>query len=88
MQAVEPPRPNNQLVLYGVPMPEANNMEGAGGGGASALVPVTPARQESGKAHLVLIQSVGNPWSSGLFDCYKHPINGIFMFHFHATLHE
>ena len=88
MQAVEPPRPNNQLVLYGVPMPEANNMEGGGGGGASALVPVTPARQESGKARLVLIQSVGNPWSSGLFDCYQHPINGIFMFHFHATLHE
>ncbi|XP_034684478.1 proline-rich receptor-like protein kinase PERK10 [Vitis riparia] len=77
MQAVEPPRPNNQLVLYGVPMPEGNNMEGAGGGGASALVPVTPARQESGKAHLVLIQSVGNPWSSGLFDCYQHPVNAI-----------
>ena len=87
MQVVEPPRPNDQLVMYAAPLPEANKMEGsAGGGGANALVPVT--RQESGQIHLILIQAVGNPWSSGLFDCYQHPINGLYMFHFHATLHD
>ncbi|XP_010648511.1 protein PLANT CADMIUM RESISTANCE 8 [Vitis vinifera] len=76
MQVVEPPRPNDQLVMYAAPLPEANKMEGsAGGGGANALVPVT--RQESGQIHLILIQAVGNPWSSGLFDCYQHPINAM-----------
>ncbi|KAL6344723.1 hypothetical protein AAG906_002629 [Vitis piasezkii] len=55
MQVVERPRPNDQLVVYAAPLPEANKME----------------------AHLILIQAVGNPWRSGLFDCYQHPINAM-----------
>ena len=64
--------------------PEANNNEGSGGGDGGNG-PAQPAT--SGRAHLVLIQAEGNPWSSGLFDFCQHPLNGIYKFHFHSTFH-
>ncbi|KAF8388960.1 hypothetical protein HHK36_025644 [Tetracentron sinense] len=69
---VASPVPSDQHVTYVAPQPnDAHNM--VAGGVSGVGIGQTPAVQQG---PVVLVPSVGNPWRSGLFDCFKHPVNG------------